>query len=72
MHGIEDIKFSEGWLQKFCKRCNIKLRHNGDDHLLIWILAQFDNNVSLSHQQITEISSKLIGRKREFKVILIN
>lgn len=67
-NGIGDIKFSEGWLQKFCKRLNIKLRHNGDDRLLLWILAQFDNNVSLSHQEITDKSSKLMGIRKEFKV----
>ncbi|KAL0269405.1 UNVERIFIED_CONTAM: hypothetical protein PYX00_007151 [Menopon gallinae] len=66
-NGIGNIKFSEGWLQKFCKRLNIKLRHNGDDRLLIWILAQFDNNISLSHQEITDKSSKLVGRRKEFK-----
>lgn len=69
--GIKDIKFSDGWLQKFCKRSNIKIRHNSDDRLLLWILAQFDNNVSLSHQQITEKSSVLVGKMKEFKVFYI-
>lgn len=67
-NGVNDMKFSEGWLQKFCKRSNIKLRYNGDDQLLLWILSQFDNNVSLSHQQITDKSSELLGMRKEFKV----
>lgn len=66
-HGLDEIKFSDGWLQKFCKRMNIKLRHNKDDELLLWILTQFDNNISLSHQEITEKSTALFGNKK-FKV----
>lgn len=67
VYGMKEIKFSDGWLQKFCRKRNIKLKHSEDDQLLLWVLTQFDNNVSLSHQEITEKSSSLIAKKK-FKV----
>jgi len=70
-NGIYNIKCSKGWLEKIKKRLNFKLSHQNDDALLIWILAQLDENKSLSLLQVTCKAQELFtlhNKASEFKV----
>ncbi|KAH6930684.1 hypothetical protein HPB50_017201 [Hyalomma asiaticum] len=67
-YGDTTMKCSIGWYSRWSRRFGIQLRYEKDDEILEWVLAQLEQNRSVTHNEIqTQAIATLSQTRAGFK-----
>ncbi|XP_077483351.1 uncharacterized protein LOC144093641 [Amblyomma americanum] len=67
-YGDTTMKCSIGWYSRWSRRFGIQLRYEKDDEILEWVLAQLEQNRSVTHNEIqTQAIATLSQTRTGFK-----
>lgn len=67
---VTDVKCSYSWYYKWCAKHNISVKRNCDEEIVEWILAAYDQNLNVSHQDVQEKALEIYQSRNDgdFKV----
>merc|ERR1719361_2036389 len=62
-YGYSDMKCSYGWFKRWSQRFQIQLRYSYDDEIIEWILSRYDENLSVTAQDLQNYGLSLIKKE---------